>query len=186
MRLHFIVVLAVATLVATTTAADEPKTGVISDSVPSIEKDVPPTRHLRTIDDAGEERGITFSLPGLETATNIFKSPNQKILDKLVKSGQTPDQAFAFYKLDKFGNTLQLSEPNFKLWVKFVIKTNKKYASSIVLSKLQKQYGDDHKLAEMLRKAAKVEETKKTATKLEALLAKQLDAMRYHRASFQD
>ncbi|KAE9287389.1 hypothetical protein PR003_g26066 [Phytophthora rubi] len=116
MRLQFAVLLAVATFLASVTAAVDSKAAVAPavDSkaavAPAVVRNgVPATRLLRTgitTEEDDEERGIP--LPGLESLT---RSNSQKQLDELVESGLGSINSFAALKLDNAGKPFSVA-PN--------------------------------------------------------------------------
>ncbi|KAJ8525482.1 hypothetical protein ON010_g15632 [Phytophthora cinnamomi] len=151
MRLHFAVLLAVATLLTTTTSADST---VVAPQLPN--NDVVETRLLRavTVGVDDEDRGINPSVSSLESITNLLKSPNQKKLDSLVESGLSTNEAFSHFRLDLIGPAL-LKKSNSKLWVKYVNKVTTN-PQTVVLSKLTSHFGGDGDLAVALQQASRI------------------------------
>ncbi|KAE8977160.1 hypothetical protein PR003_g26064 [Phytophthora rubi] len=106
MRLQLAVLLAVATFLASVTAAVDSKAAAVR---AVVRNGVPATRLLRTgttTEEDDEERGIP--LPGLESLT---RSNSQKQLDELVESGLGSINSFAALKLDNAGKPFSVA-PN--------------------------------------------------------------------------
>ncbi|GMF89947.1 unnamed protein product [Phytophthora fragariaefolia] len=161
MRLHFALLLAVVISLATTTGVAT-VAGLNTVIEPSLRKSAPLNRVLRTV---GDEERVGLRIPSLKRLINRVKSSSQKQLDQLVKSGVSTDDAFNELKLDVVQGMI-LSNPDFKVWMKYVAKVNKQNQNAVIFTKLHAKYGDVE-LATMLHQATKVTETEKTANKLQ-------------------
>nr|QMU24880.1 PaRXLR56 [Phytophthora agathidicida] len=177
MRLHFVLLLASAALLAIDDAASKTTDLKVdfSSSVRSLAAElntVPATRLLRTGDtteeevgEEEEERAINFkSIPGFDKVKNIYI---QNKMNRYLKKDMSVDEVFAKLKLGKVTEDL-FQNPKFIAWMKYVADYNAKNPTKQVfeIPTLSKQYGDDV-LARMLDAASKVPGTMRSALNLQ-------------------
>ncbi|KAE8998119.1 hypothetical protein PF011_g15185, partial [Phytophthora fragariae] len=169
MRVQFAALLAVATFLASVTAAADEKMAV----TPAMGRnDVPASRLLRTgttTEEDDEERGLP--LPALESVASLSRSKSQKQQDELVDSGLGSINSFAALKLDNAGKTL-FSSPELYVWMRYVNKIENN-PTAAVLMKLKSHFGDRGELAIALNNAARFDDT---ASKLQTAQFEQWNA----------
>ncbi|KAG6616671.1 putative secreted RxLR effector protein [Phytophthora cinnamomi] len=186
MRLHYVVLLAIAASNAVALSATTNSKLVASD-LPERSRSLTegqheaPNRHLRE-EDTTEER--TFSIkatPGLEKFKSIPSFDKFKGLFKTkvtlgtllgwAKKGKSPDKVFTAYELDKTGTKL-FESPDFKIWYTYTALVTKTDPEKAVLTSLVGRFGEST-VSSMLEGAMKVSGTKEIAT---ALQMKQMES----------
>nr|AEK80818.1 Avh170 [Phytophthora sojae]AEK80819.1 Avh170 [Phytophthora sojae] len=166
MRLQSIVLLVAATLLAAGLVVTDSRTVVTPSFRTSLRNDIPPTaRFLRTgttTDEDQDARTLNLIIARLESLTNRLKSASQLKVKELVNSGQNIDDAFLSLKLKDIKTDL-FTNPDFKIWARFVKETDKQTATESMLATLQKNFGAKE-LTLMLQEA---KDASKTAKKLQ-------------------
>ncbi|ETN04068.1 hypothetical protein PPTG_23692 [Phytophthora nicotianae INRA-310] len=104
-----------------------------------------------------EERGASTSV--VETLTNLLKSPVSLQLDDLLKKGESADDVFKLFTLDKAADRL-LASPHWDEWISYMKRFNKVNPTkrTTVIDTLTKHYGDKG-LARIIEAAKQVRAT---------------------------
>ncbi|ETP09326.1 hypothetical protein F441_14802 [Phytophthora nicotianae CJ01A1] len=104
-----------------------------------------------------EERGASTSV--VETLTNSLKSPVSLQLDDLLKKGESADDVFKLFTLDKAADRL-LASPHWDEWISYMKRFNKVNPTkrTTVIDTLTKHYGDEG-LARIIEAAKQVRAT---------------------------
>ncbi|ETM39443.1 hypothetical protein L914_14408 [Phytophthora nicotianae] len=104
-----------------------------------------------------EERGASTSV--VETLTNSLKSPVSLQLDDLLKKGESADDVFKLFTLDKAADRL-LASPHWDEWISYMKRFNKVNPTkrTTVIDTLTKHYGDKG-LARIIEAAKQVRAT---------------------------
>ncbi|KAE8909043.1 hypothetical protein PF005_g14294 [Phytophthora fragariae] len=150
MRLQLAVLTAVATFLASVTAAADSKMAV----TPAMGRNnVPVPRLLRTGTTTEEDDEERAPPPAFESVASLSRSNSQKQLDELVESGLGGLNSFHFLNLDDAGRNI-FKSPKLQVWMKYVdmIEEN---PTAVVLMKLEAHFGEPDKLAIALNMATR-------------------------------
>nr|AEK80769.1 Avh154 [Phytophthora sojae]AEK80770.1 Avh154 [Phytophthora sojae]AEK80771.1 Avh154 [Phytophthora sojae] len=177
MRLHHVVLIAVAALINSAGALSSATDSDLALPLAGAQ-DVAANRLLRA-DGDDEERAFNIktipgldkikSIPGVEKFAGLFKTKiTPGTLLKWAKKGKSPDKVFTTYNLDKTGTKL-FESPDFKIWYTYTALVTKTDPEKAILTSLIGRYGEVT-LSSMLEGALKLPGMKDVATTLQKKL----------------
>ncbi|EGZ07987.1 hypothetical protein PHYSODRAFT_288783 [Phytophthora sojae] len=169
MRVHHVVLLVAAAILATTNAAlTLPQFMINSPKLTGSLLTAQQQRFLRTPyteDDSIEERGISTVVEKTKALLSSSKVSEQT-LERWVRNDKSPKKALIRLKLDKAGDKL-LEKPQFETWAKYMTMLNKENPEAAMISTLRTRYSDDV-LSQMTITAETASGTKEMAARLQA------------------